>query len=509
MRAMRSGLLLALTVGMLSIACAGEASAQLKAAARAPGASAPPSRGGGYDGGGYRGGGHGFGAGLGVGTVLGILSTMPPAGGQYGPQGPYIEDGDGAPPPRRQPPRRSTRRGASGAPPANERRYVPDEIVIEVPNSITPQAIAALERRHRLTRLESQRVQLTNSTLFRWRIPDRRSVASVVRALEGDRVVSAAQPNYLYTLQEDASAKAPTAPAEGDAAQYELAKLHLPQAHSVAKGDGVLVAVIDSGVDASHPELAGAIAATFDTLKSAFKPHFHGTAIAGLIAAHSRLMGAAPHAQILAARAFDPAGDSAEATTFNILKSLDWAAANKARIINMSFAGPADPAIHRSLEAAYKKGIVLIAAAGNAGAKSPPLYPAAYAEVIAVSATTADDKLFEASNRGKYIALAAPGADILVAAPDASYQVQSGTSFSAAEISGIAALMIGHKPDIKPAALRAALLATAKDLGPKGRDAEFGAGLADAYRAVIEEVAPPKVAGEIKHRHKRLSSDAE
>ncbi|HEX5510021.1 MAG TPA: S8 family serine peptidase [Pseudolabrys sp.] len=507
MRAMRNRLLLALTIGLLSIAFAGKAAAQFRPAARAPGAGVPPSRG---DGGGYHGGRNGLGVGLGVGTVLGILSAMPPAGGQYGgvPDGQYIGDGDGAPPTRRRPPRRSSRRGASGAPPANERRYVPDEVVIEVPNSITPQAISALERRHRLTRLESQQIALTNRTLFRWRIPDRRSVATVVRALEGDRVVSAAQPNYLYTLQEDASPKA-AAPAEGDAAQYELAKLHLPQAHSIAKGDGVLVAVIDSGIDASHPELAGAIAATFDTLESPFKPHFHGTAIAGLIAAHSRLMGAAPGARILAARAFDPAGDSAKATTFNILKSLDWAAANKARIVNMSFAGPADPAIHRSLEAAYKKGIVLIAAAGNAGAKSPPLYPAAYAEVIAVSATTADDKLFEASNRGKYIAVAAPGADILVAVPDASYQVQSGTSFSAAEISGIAALMIAHKPDIKPAAVRAVLLATAKDLGPKGRDNEFGAGIADAYRAVTEETAPPKSASKAKRPRKLIGREGD
>ncbi|HET7849702.1 MAG TPA: S8 family serine peptidase [Pseudolabrys sp.] len=493
MRWFRGGLLLAVSVGMLSIAFAGQASAQFKPAARAP--SMPPSRG---DGGGYRGGGHGYGVGLGVGTVLGILSTMPPAGGQY------IDDGDYDRPVRRSP-RRSPRRGASGAPPANERRYVPDEVVIEVSNAVTPQAITALERRHRLTRIESQRIRLTNRTLFRWRIPDRRSVATVVRALEGDRVVSAAQPNYLYTLQEDASAK-PAAP-EGDAAQYELAKLHLPQAHGVAKGDGVLVAVIDSGIDAFHPELAGAIAAAFDALKSPFKPHSHGTAIAGLIAAHSRLMGAAPGAHILAARAFDPAGDSAEATTFSILKSLDWAAENNARVINMSFAGPADPAIQRSLEAAYRKGIVLIAAAGNAGAKSPPLYPAAYPEVIAVSATTADDKLFEASNRGKYIAVAAPGADILVAAPDASYQVQSGTSFSAAEISGIAALIISHRPDLKPAAVRAILLATAKDLGPKGRDAEFGAGLADAYRAVTEKAPAPKTASTAKHQRRRVSRE--
>ncbi len=335
---------------------------------------------------------------------------------------------------------RQTRRN-SGAPLANERRLVPDEVVIEVTNSVSPLQIDALQRRYRLTRIESLTFQLSGTTLFRWRIPDRRSVASVVRALEAERVVTSAQPNYLFTLQQDETKAAP----EGDAAQYELAKLHLPQAHTLAKGDNVLVAVIDSGIDTGHPELTGAIAQSYDTLSSPTTAHKHGTAIAGLIVAHGKLMGAAPAAHILAIRAFDGTGTSAEGTTFNILKGLDWAAANGARIINMSFAGPPDPAIHRSLETAHKKGIVLVAAAGNAGPKSPPLYPAADPNVIAVTATDADDRLFPQSNRGRYIAVAAPGTQILVAIPEGGYEVSSGTSYSAAEVSGIVALMLQRK----------------------------------------------------------------
>jgi len=188
-------------------------------------------------------------------------------------------------------------------------------VVIELANSLSPQQIDALQRRHRLTRIESQTFQLTGTTWFRWRIPDRRSVAGVLRALETDRLVASAQPNYLFALQQDAA----KAVAEGDAAQYELAKLHLPQAHALARGDAVPVAIIDSGVDANHPELSGAIAETYDTLSKPMTPHKHGTAIAGLIAAHGRLMGAAPGARVLAIRAFDGTGASAEGTTFNIL----------------------------------------------------------------------------------------------------------------------------------------------------------------------------------------------
>ena len=435
-----------------------------------------PTGGGGYHGGGFRG--PGWGA-----VVPGIIMAVPQG---YPSNGVFIDDGSVNDGPRRS--QQSNRRGPSGAPPANERRLVPDEVVIEISNSVSAQQIDALQRRHRLARIESQTFQLSGTTLYRWRIPDRRSVAAVVRGLEGDRLVAAAQPNYLFTLQQS-EAKSEIKN-EGDPAQYELARLHLPQAHTLAKGDNVLVAVIDSGIDIDHPELAGSIAGVFDTAREPAAAHKHGTAIAGLVAAHGKLMGAAPGAKILAVHAFDPNSAGAEGTTFNILKGIDWAAAHGARVINMSFAGPPDPAIHRSLEAAHKKGIVLVAAAGNAGAKSPPLYPAADPNVIAVSATDADDKLFEQSNRGAYIALAAPGAQILVAAPDNSYEVSSGTSYSAAEVSGIVALMLQRKPDLTPDKVRNILQATAKDLGPKGPDVMFGAGLADAYGAVTAEAAP-------------------
>jgi len=112
--------------------------------------------------------------------------------------------------------------------------------------------------------------------------------------------------------------------------------------------------------------------------------------------------------------------------------------------------------------------------------------------VIAVTATDAEDKFYAASNRGTYIEVAAPGVDILVAAPDGGYQILSGTSFSAAEVSGIVALMIGRRPNLTVSAVRAILLATAKSLVPEGRDDRFSPRLADAYQA-ISVGAPPLV----------------
>jgi subtilisin family serine protease len=138
--------------------------------------------------------------------------------------------------------------------------------------------------------------------------------------------------------------------------------------------------------------------------------------------------------------------------------------------------------------------VVLIAAAGNAGPKSPPLYPAADPNVIAVTAVDANDKLLPQANQGAYIAVAAPGVDIVEPAPNASYQVTTGTSVAAAHVSGVVALLIEHDPTIDQAAVRDILTSSAKNLGPPGRDDQFGWGLIDPYRALMAEDLRNKVA---------------
>jgi len=105
--------------------------------------------------------------------------------------------------------------------------------------------------------------------------------------------------------------------------------------------------------------------------------------------------------------------------------------------------------------------------------------------VIAVTATDVDDKLFPAANRGNYIAVAAPGVDLLLPAPGSGYQVTSGTSFAAAEVSGAVALLLERNPGLDPATVRRILMSTARDLGPIGLDPQFGAGLVDVYQAIL------------------------
>jgi len=367
-------------------------------------------------------------------------------------------------------------------------RTVTGELVAELDSSLSDAQADELARRHRLERISSQNFPLLGSTIGLFRIVDRRPVELVSREVAVEAGVRSVQLNFRYLLQDQKAALT-----EGDPAQYANAKLRLPQAHTLAQGANVTIAVIDSGIDAKHPELVNAVADSFDALGSKEGPHVHGTGIAGAIVAHARLMGSAPQARILGIRAFGAAPNGAQSTSFVILKALNYAAEHGAQIINMSFAGPKDPLIERGIAATAARGILMVAASGNAGAKSPPLYPAANANVIAVSATDAQDKLFTASNRGGHIAISAPGVDIFLPAPDEKYQITSGTSFSAAYISGLAALMLERNPALKPDEVRAILMKTARDLGAPGRDDLFGAGAADAFAAVSAAVNAPGV----------------
>jgi hypothetical protein len=419
----------------------------------------------------------------------------PIGGGGGGGGGGYVGGGGGPAGPGNSGGNRNN--GGGGAPQQGNQNFVPNEVITAFAPGTTPQAIGLIARRYELTQLDSQSFPLIGTSLYRWRLGGGRTVANTVRALGGERIVAVVQPNYVFTLQEE-TAKI-VAGTQGDAAQYVLAKLQCAQAQQMATGKDVLVAVIDSEIDAKHPDLDGTIVKSLDALGGDAKPHAHGTSMAGAIAAHGKLLGIAPGAQVLAIHAFDDTPGAARGSSFVIYKGLQWAADNGARVVNMSFAGPADPTLQRMLAAAYDKGIVLVAAAGNAGPKSDPLYPAADPNVIAVTATDSDDHLFQMANRGRHIAVAAPGVDIFALAPGDEYVFTTGTSIAAAHVSGIVALLLEHKPSLKPGEIRAALTATARPLGPPRPDSDFGAGLVSAYRAVMwldrSPAAPPTDGG--------------
>jgi subtilase family protein len=406
-----------------------------------------------------------------------IIVTQPPVvvGGGTGAGGPP-SSGPGAAPLRRP--------GIGGLPSVNDRDYLPDEVVIQLAANGADQTARSLVQRFRLAQIDSFDIPGGDTRLYRWRILGGRPAPAVVRAIEADRSTLSVSLNYIMRLYGEPATEI-AAPLE----QYALAKMQLPQAHVLARGGDVLVAIVDGGVDASHPELQGVIEDTFDAARAANKGHPHGTAVAGAIAAHARLKGSAPAARILAAQAFDRGQDRTEGNGFTVAKAIYWATDRGARVINMSFAGPRDPNIELSLRYARQKGVILVAAAGNKGPLSAPLFPAANPDVIAVTATDQNDKVFQLANRGKHIAVAAPGVELFLPGLNGTYQEISGTSFAAAEVSGTIALLLERNPGLTHDEARRILMSTARDLGPPGVDPHFGAGLVDAYRAVLS-IAP-------------------
>lgn len=398
--------------------------------------------------------------------------------------GPYLfPDVPALPGSTKSAPRTQQARGRNiSLPPPGEIHFVRNEILVEFDAQTTAFYRATLARRLQLTPLEQQTFALTGRTLQRWRIGGTRSVGATLRALSRYARVASAQANYRYLGQQGAPAATREVKDDIGAAQYVVSKMRLREAHRISGGDDVLVAVIDSQIDTQHPDLAGIFADQYDAIGTKAAPHLHGTGMAGAIAAHVKLLGVAPKVKILAVRAFTGEKESAESTTFSILKAVDWSAGKGARVINMSFAGPADPALRTMLAKAAARGIVLIAAVGNAGPRAPPLYPAADPLVIGVTATDADDKILPQANRGPQVAVAAPGVDILVPAPDGGYQMTSGTSVAAAHASGVAALLLARKPDMSAADVRRVLIGTAH--GIVGKKTDTGAGVIDAYDAI-------------------------
>jgi subtilisin family serine protease len=357
---------------------------------------------------------------------------------------------------------------SAGVPPITETRYVQNEVVFEFKSNASPASIDQIIAANRLERIASWKFKLTDSILYRYRITDGRSVSVVIAALEQNSNISSAQPNYIYALQQAAPQPVSKVSNTSLPPQYAVEIMHVREAHKLAKGSNILISVIDSAIDKDHPELLGTVTDSFDPVGGTAKPDSHGTAMSGALAAHGQLEGIAPDAKIIAVRAFagknEPAETTqsgAQGTSFHVLRGLDWSYEKNARIVNMSFAGPKDPALSRMIAAAKDKRMVIIAAAGNAGIASAPLYPAADPNVIAVAATDTESKLYIQSNRGAYISVAAPGVDILVAAPNGAYDFSTGTSVATAHVSGVAALILQKQPNLDSDGVRKALKSTA------------------------------------------------
>ncbi|MEV0215607.1 type VII secretion-associated serine protease mycosin [Micromonospora sp. NPDC050695] len=304
-------------------------------------------------------------------------------------------------------------------------------------------------------------------------------------------------------------AGAPLAVAPGDSVsrtdqvrdeQWQLDELRAETAWRSSTGRGVTVAVIDSGVDANHPDLVGQVLPGKDLVGVAGgagpDPVGHGTTVAGLIAGRKDdkrgVVGLAPDARILPVRVLDERNRYDDALI--VAQGVRWAVDHGARVINLSLGGSGDsPALAAALDYAFARDVVVVACTGNL-ATSTDLkvwYPAREPGVIAVSGLERNsDNLWSGSITGRATALAAPANGLVGARPPSGYWRVQGTSFAAPLVAATAALVRSRYPQMSAGEVVNRLLVTARDIGPTGRDDRFGYGVVDPVAALTAQVPP-------------------
>lgn len=248
----------------------------------------------------------------------------------------------------------------------------------------------------------------------------------------------------------------------------------------------VTLGMIDTGVDRTHPALRGqrVEAVTLRGAGRAPSDPRHGTAVAALLvgARNSAAPGLLPGTRLLAVDAFHRTRLGLQRMdAFDLVAALDVLVTRGVRVVNLSFAGADNRLLGESVRRAAARRVILVAAVGNAGPIAPPRYPAAYDEVIAVTAVGADGEVYRQAGRGLHVELAAPGVDLLVAdARDpANRRALSGTSYAAPYVTAAAGVLAARSPS-SVQAVRARLLASASDLGAAGIDPAYGHGLLQA-----------------------------
>ncbi|MEW1605057.1 type VII secretion-associated serine protease mycosin [Streptomyces sp. NPDC093808] len=318
------------------------------------------------------------------------------------------------------------------------------------------------------------------------------------------------RPAALGGLLAAALVLVPTTTARADGIrdrQWSLEALHTEEAWRTTRGAGVTVAVLDTGVEADHPDLDGNVLEGKDLVGFGAREGDeawarHGTAMAGIIAGHGHgpgngdgVLGVAPEAKILPVRVIledrDPARAKARSTRGNALaEGIRWAADHGADVINLSLGDDSasahpEPGEDEAIQYALRKGVVVVASAGNGGEKGDRIsYPAAYPGVIAATAVDRYGTRAPFSTRRWYATVSAPGVDVIIADPDHKYYEGWGTSAAAAFVSGAVALVRSAHPDLTPAQIKRLLEDTARNAPAAGRDDSRGSGFVDPAAAI-------------------------
>ena len=239
------------------------------------------------------------------------------------------------------------------------------------------------------------------------------------------------------------------------------------------------IGVVDTAVELAHPSLEGANITQRDFVDSSgIRPSAHGTAVLSILASRSdTIMGLMPNARFASASVFfETQTGAVRAPTSSLISALGWLVEERVDVINISLTGPANRLLEAAIRRTQSAGVPIVAAVGNDGPAAAPLYPAAYPDVIGVTAVSENKNIYRLANRGTHVDLAAPGVGVTVAAPEGRYVHRSGTSFAAPFV---AAAILSHKSRQieNNSNWLDTIVGSAEDLGAPGRDPIFGHGL--------------------------------
>jgi thermitase len=355
--------------------------------------------------------------------------------------------------------------------------FVPSEVLVkfksDAPSAIV-QAVLAAQYARVVGEVPTLGVQ-------RLTVPQGQELA-IIAALRHHPLVEYAEPNYIVH-----AILTPNDPYFSS--QWGLTKIGAPQAWEVTTGSSDLtIAIVDSGIDLDHPDLSGKIILGYDYVNGDWVPdddYGHGTHVAGIAAAWTDngqgVAGVSWGARLMALKVLDAEGTGSYA---DVASAVTYAADNGAKIINLSLGGPYDSqTLHDAVIYAHNAGCVLAAATGNDG-DPVVLYPAKYAEALAVAATGSTDQLAWFSNYGPEVDAAAPGVSIYSTYLGGGYTFMSGTSMATPHVAGLGALIWSEYPSYTNDQVEGRIERTALDLGAPGWDQYYGHGRIDAQAAL-------------------------
>lgn len=258
----------------------------------------------------------------------------------------------------------------------------------------------------------------------------------------------------------------------------------------------VPIGMIDTGINAAHEIIAGANLEIIRLADEALEPSkaIHGTAVASVLIGgdQSRVPGLVREARVVAVDAFGRSGSDERADLISVLRGLDLLAARDVKVINLSIAGPDNRLLLDAINTLVSDiGITIVAAAGNAGPRADPAFPARYERVIAVTAVDANARIYRRAQRGEHLDIAAPGVNLLAATSIRGARLKTGTSFAVPYVTATVAVLLSVDPSRTPSDVATWIAANARDLGSDGQDQVFGWGMLQTQGMCSAQRAQP------------------